>query len=360
MSPRQTSRVSFARKSRLALRRFSRVSGVNLPRLGVGKKTRRRMRDMVRTKKAKKKLGHQAIECRAGSESMFKILIPPKGTPAKLASKLSHMSFNVNDKAGLSITAGLQNFAQLGSIFNPSHCGTMLNQVLKQEFLYNTTITIGATSGNIGLPTGYQTLGVNYTSCHAEFGMANSSNACVRGIIYDVIQKRDSYLDANNHSLDTVNAIKYGIVEQGGATTDYQVVGTRPFDSNLFNQYFKVKRITYFCLSPGQTHYHRVTYKPNKRMNSDVIRTNNQLNVGMGGFTYHCLLQFSGIPVPDNGGAATTEQAKLVMVSRYDYKYNYLPNNMSSGVTTNNLSTTVGTNFENTESATATAYAVAS
>lgn len=332
------------------------IAGVNNA-LNAALRARHRGGGSVTTRR-RKKIGHKAVECRAGSESMFGITIRPKGLANKLASKLTHLSWNVNDKGAPTTTAGIQNFAEIGSIFNPSHCGTMLNQVINTEFGTNNTI-VGGGGGTIPNPLGYQTISVNYKSCFAEFMITNSDNACARIVIYDIIQKRDAYQDANAHSLSTTNAIQYGINEQSGSTTQWQTIGTRPFDSNLFNQFYKVKRITYACLSPGQTHIHQVKYLPNKKMNADVIRASNQLLTGTAGFTYKCLVQFSGVPVPDNGAVATTQQVKLLTVSRYDYKFNYLPGNITNTIATNNLSTTVGTNFENTESATATVYVAA-
>ena len=63
--------------------------------------------------------------------------------------------------------------------------------------------------------------------------------------------------------------IMHGSLADEG-TYDNTNIGVVPFTSNLFTSFFKVCKVTHMLLAEGQTHVHRVNFKPNKYMFKEI------------------------------------------------------------------------------------------
>lgn len=241
-------------------------------------------------------------------------------------------------------SAGKQAYHQPLTLYYPPDVQSMCNTALTQEFA-------GAT------PTGYKTFDIFLKSASATVALTNSENANTRVIIYDVVYRKDITNDSSGGSGFTNTLITDGINNVGGSGTGYQVIGTTPFDAPAFTEYCKVIKTSNIVLAPGQTHYHRVNYQPNRRMNSEHIRAQSNGLIALGGLTYATLIQHYGSPVKDSAGTGvTTSATNLLTVVSTEYKYSYLPNDMSVISITNNLSGTQNANLENVVTGGSTAF----
>lgn len=84
------------------------------------------------------------------------------------------------------------------------------------------------------------------------------SNAYV--IIYDIVARKD----VGSSSIATpLSAWSQGNTDEGTSNV-YKQLGSTPWQSELFNQYYKVKQITNVVLCAGGTHVHKVRLTPKK------------------------------------------------------------------------------------------------
>lgn len=286
--------------------------------------TRVRTRTATRTKS----LTQQAKETRGGSESSFYKSVP--GKPLAVNSKkLARNTYVLTTNSKQDSTPGVQAAFEIGAIGDLASLQGIMNTALLEQY---TTLT----------PPGYKTERILIKSCVAEHAYTNSTNAVCRGVLYDIVPRQDIY----NTSTDPVNSVLawgFGSIEQSGTNMPGQV-GCTPFMSQKFVHYYKVLKITNVILAPGQTHYHRVTYKMNHVLHNTVLQ---QANVAqLKGLTMPQLAVFYGQPVNDAGTGVTTEAVHILCISKYQYESTFLPNNMSLTNFTVGLSNTGGTTLE--------------
>ena len=84
--------------------------------------------------------------------------------------------------------------------------------------------------------------------------------------IYDIIARRDQTTASTD--FDPTNAFTNGLGDEGAYTSSH--VGKLPFASKIFTQYFKICKVTHLIMSEGQTHVHRINFKPMKILNKEV------------------------------------------------------------------------------------------
>lgn len=323
--------------------------------------TRRRALNRTRTRVTNK--NHKALETRWGSETFYMQKRRPKGLPAKLASKLLHLNYNVNINGcedplnypasiqGL-CSAGQQNTYILSSAFNIQDLDTMNDLVQSQIQQVNP-------GGAVTSKPGYLTTRFFVDSVHMESMIQNSDNGVARVIIYDLELKRDAYTIHNTaHAADPVHAWIEGLEDQinSGTGNEFRVVGCRPEDSLLFNQLYRVKKRYYTTLAPGQVHVHRSTVEPRRLINAEVFNQN--AITGVRGLTHFTLLIVYGGPVGDLAGTgSTTSAVKLNVITRKDYKFSFIQNDVALEYQNNHLSTSQAANLENLVTGASAAFA---
>lgn len=87
-----------------------------------------------------------------------------------------------------------------------------------------------------------------------ELMMTNSSLATQYVDIYDIVRKRD--VGKGQGTSDPFNAWKYGVSDQdpaGPNLTDYQIITSKPTDSRLMNDWFKIVKKSRVGLVAGAT-----------------------------------------------------------------------------------------------------------
>jgi len=95
-----------------------------------------------------------------------------------------------------------------------------------------------------------------------EIRMTNQMNANVQVVIYDIVNRRD--MDSSQPT--PLSAWDTGISQSGGSsvtTKGYNNLNCTPFESPLFCQLYKVRKVTKLTLSAGQGHVHKVNLQQN-------------------------------------------------------------------------------------------------
>lgn len=289
------------------------------------------------TKPKRRKLNQGVHETRGGSESSFQLGSKAKGLIAKIASKTNQLTYTGNANQIVSIAAGSQVLKDLWSPGNGGDFSVMMNQTLLQEF-------------GIATPTGRRTARIFVRSINAEYGYNNNTNDQVRFQLYDIIPRQNVYAvgsGLNNPGPPTVawyTGLDYESTVTGTASA--AVVGSTPFQSRLFTTNYKVLKVTNVTLAPGQTHYHRVRFHPNKFLDNDLLNSG-QIS-SYKGLSLNHMIVASGAPCSDSTGGVTTEAVKLLTVLKYTYEWSYVANNMTTLAPSNNTFSTATTgNIEN-------------
>lgn len=121
-------------------------------------------------------------------------------------------------------------------------------------------------------------------SIRAKYTMKNQTTTPIEVTLYDVVARRDSTVDTNRGpdslwsfgvSDEAVNLPGPGggpaIANPSNAQTS-SFPGAKPWQSQYFNQYWKVKKTTKFVLHPGSNHIHYITVAPKYPMNYELMK----------------------------------------------------------------------------------------
>ena len=183
-----------------------------------------------------------------------------------------------------------------------------------------------------------------------ELTFTNFTNAPVEIDIYDLVLKRDMYNDYNfTTPIDTYIVPPYpesywgeGLNAQAGVPTASQqqkTVGVSPTDSQLFKDWFVVKKRTTVLLPLGGAHRHFVTIKTNRII--DTMLAGNATNVrGLAGYTTYTMWNYKGLPVFNTTGGSgnvTTSAAQVGVVSVQRLKYTFISDYSYSATLTQGL-----------------------
>jgi len=196
-------------------------------------------------------------------------------------------------------------------------------------------------------------------SCQGEYTFSNMSTGGVDLEIYDLVLKRD--LPTSNSV--TVNTQTYPIspypdlywnegslAVQGQPTgttpSPCTILGSSPFDSPFFKDYFKVMKRTIVQLKQGSAHRHAVWLQPNSLIDNTVWQ--NSAVTGVRGITSFMMYNIRGLPVGDTAGHTTTTgqcQVNCVLVKRY--KYTWVANNTYNSLYRDSLTSPVAGSIVN-------------
>jgi hypothetical protein len=119
---------------------------------------------------------------------------------------------------------------------------------------------------NIGTIQTTTTVGVNNANQWAipsaviEYQLSNSTNANIIVWLYDIVPRRTMYSSDTNIVIPMAawtQGMQVTTGTGGGSTIAFNI-GSRPFESKLFCESYKVKKVTKLVLSPGVLHRHIV------------------------------------------------------------------------------------------------------
>lgn len=169
----------------------------------------------------------------------------------------------------------------------------------------------------------------------AETIITNATLSTGRITIYDIIARRD----LNNATLTgPTTAWKQGLADQGGGANQQLLVGSTPFSSKSFTQYFKVKQVTHVLLAQGATHIHRVNYSPNRGMDWGTLDYG---SIFSNLTCFQVLVQHGQVDDAVTGFLGpSTGSCKLNIVTTKEYETSWIADATTSYTSSNTLPTT--------------------
>jgi len=221
--------------------------------------------------------------------------------------------------------------------------GTQVTALLGQWFsvqdIYNISVLGGVPSetgiAGAALPTHF-----NMKSIYAEVTLVNPSSLPMIYDIYDVVARKDipNGTTLPSPSLDVTSPIGawhtgllvQSLSAQGTSISGLQAyenqIGSRPVDSQLFNDYFRVLKHTSVVVPQVGTHVHKVSIQSNKVFDKNEVTLMNIYLNGIANVTQYSMCVCRGSVGMDvyQGGTATTTLAPLVRwtsMERYTYSY---------------------------------------
>jgi hypothetical protein len=128
--------------------------------------------------------------------------------------------------------------------------------------------------------------------CQAKAVFSNIYLSNVTVDLYDVVARKDVGPSA---IADPVTAWAQGDIDSGTSSA-YTSVGATPFQTEVFNQYFKVMQTTRMVLGAGQQHAHHVNIDPHRLMTWPYW---NYTANGFADLTYYLVVVIHGAPAND-------------------------------------------------------------
>lgn len=211
--------------------------------------------------------------------------------------------------------AGQQYVTDAGALFGAS---------IIQGFIGTASVNIKAASGVAAPFPYYQSnqksfkIYLQEVSQYLTFTNVDTGNVTLD--IYDCIARHDRASTINPET-DWTNGVLY---DQSGANstgTPNTYPWQQPFASKLFNQFWKVKKVTHVDLAQGRSHEHILKFKANRIM--DTERTSS--SAILGGLTMYTMIVLRGMPGCISGGSTVTlAQAQVAVAGRISYKFRYI------------------------------------
>lgn len=249
----------------------------------------------------------------------------------------------------IGVEQGFQNAAAFG-----------WNTGLELAALLN-TVPQSTPGGGVLIPKNYKCNRYELSKMTGELLITNSSLASAYVEIYDIVCKRDSTatLSADaQYMTDPTVAWQQGIEDiANDATSDlWRTIKALPFDSQVFNTWFKVVKRHHIGMPQGATHRHTVNLDVNKILDGELLMIGtNQPNVdtppnprpfNLRGLTMFSMVVAYGQPisVPQTGlpTLVTTAQVAIDVVASTRYKYTWVQDTTRTGRYYDTLTTLAG------------------
>lgn len=182
----------------------------------------------------------------------------------------------------------------------------------------------------------------------SEISLTNNTTASHELELYDVVCRKD-LPQSNTFIIGAASAficsptpdsyITQGLAAAQGAASgtvavNSLLIGSTPFDSPFFKDYFKVIKRTVVQQSPGACHRHTISLKPNKLIKEEDVNLapgtptpsgNMVCDSGLQCFTLIMLRPYAAVDttvqVPPTSTIVTTPRQSLVTMTTYRYGY---------------------------------------
>lgn len=260
---------------------------------------------------------HGTVEQEGVGGSLSKTYLGKKTpfVPKSVLRTLAPLRNSVNGAAQLIAGVGVQNAISPLILWNVNDLATLMTRAGK------TTTAVAKLIAE---------------SVYAECVMTNCFKSNCFVTIYDCIARKD--IGSNNNT--PLQSWSTGDSKENASST-ITTLGQMPFESESFNQFWKVVRQTKVTLAQGATHRHCVSGSPNRTLSS----TYTDEVYGVKGLTYGILIIIHGQPANDSVTQTQVRlgSAGLNIVYRYEYDFKSLDYNLTNTVYTNNLGTSFTT-----------------
>lgn len=166
-----------------------------------------------------------------------------------------------------------------------------------------------------------------------QLGITNTSTYTAKVAIYDVVARHDLASGAVPNIPTT--AWSTGITDElaAGAATN---VGNTPFMSDMFTQFWDVKKITKFDLQPGGTHTHKLSLMPHKKLHSELL---SNVTGAIGGITCYSVIVYQGQAGHDSTTKTqvSTAATGLDVIQELHFGFKFIQHNAAHYYKANNL-----------------------
>ena len=241
--------------------------------------------------------------------------------------------------AQLLVPFGFQNYFSY-SLYNMSDIRQMLN-----------TVAVGTNAGSKRIVL---------ESVQSDITFTNSSNSSAEVEIYDLVLKHDLLINPSftvnglvyPASPDPTNYWSQGVLAaenspSGTTPAPSTFIGSTPFDSLLWKDYFKLKKRTSVMLPQGGTHRHSVCMKPSRLIDEFQVATSIAGVQGLQGLTQYTMIVAKGVPISDTTtNVPTTAVVLLDMIQSVRYKWTWVADTSSTGYFTDGLTTPASANTQ--------------
>jgi hypothetical protein len=179
---------------------------------------------------------------------------------------------------------------------------------------------------------------------YASVKLANIYLTNCEVILYDCVARKD--LPDASITANTDTSWSQGLLDEASGANAVLVPGGIPFDSQIFNTYWKVMNTTRMTIAAGAIHTHVIEFAPHCMMGSEyATRTAG----GYQDLTYSCLMVLKGQPVNDNTTKTTVTYsvAGVNIIDEVSYHFRFPANNTTQWYKADNLLgvTTAAENF---------------
>lgn len=259
-----------------------------------------------------------------GQLTYFKLGRPMKFYHKALLKNTSMQVHRSNRSARLEVTQGHQNVTSY-AILRGGGYSNVSDNAYELPYLLNTASqnginTTGVTTVQDALVT--DTTRIFLHKVFSKYMITNQDIGNCQLHIYDVIVKRD-YPSTAHVAFDA------GIKDIGNNAWDSTQLGLMPWSSPEFNSYFKVLQKNSIILAQGQSHTHIVSYKPNKSIIAEILKSNCQ---SLKGYTIFTMIIAHGLPVNDQTTKTnvSTGSVSLDIVQTQDIHWTWMEKNKSN------------------------------
>ncbi len=158
-----------------------------------------------------------------------------------------------------------------------------------------------------GSAVGNRTRGIFLERFNFEYNIVNNAEAACHVVIYNIIARRDVDIDPFSLWSAGMADTNLKFIEAGASITPAcTVIGTTPFHSSTFCQYFKVTRSQRTILLGGQSYMHKATFNIKKRIDGEFFRNIDQTRKGL---SCGILVVLQGQIINDLNSAAEVQYA---------------------------------------------------
>lgn len=199
------------------------------------------------------------------------------------------------------------------------------------------TAIMGLASNVAPASTNPKTQKVYFKSCINELMLTNQTNDPVHCQIYECVARRDT---ANAGYWNPGIAWLTGDIDQGTGGI-CAMVGSNPFQSAAFTEFWLVEKVIDVNLHSGGHHIHRSTSKINHVFNDEVIQSLAASNACVGKLTRFSLVVIHGYPANDSDTQTqiSTNACAIDMVWRKQFEFEVLERSTTQFTAINNLPT---------------------
>ena len=214
----------------------------------------------------------------------------------------------------------------------------LLGQWNSVQDVFNASLLVPTSA--VASATGKTPTRFHMKSIQAEQTLQNPTSVTMIYDLYDVVARKDI---PNSNSTgpaqgtavyDPISAWVSGMYNQNntaimpGFPDPINILGAKPTDSQLFNDYYRVVKKTSLVLQQNSTHVHKVNLTMDKNFDLNEIITQVAYLNGIANFTFYTFAVMRGLPVVTPGSESnlgtTTVPPHLRWVNSEHYQFSWL------------------------------------